>query len=75
MDTLDIFRRHYPRLNKHSQPHLVELFLGDDDVSDAHEAVGDCINLKRIIEIAALEKEVSISDFLQLPKNRMTQIL
>ena len=73
-DSLDIFRKHFPRLQKYNQPYLVERFLVSDNVSDAHEAIGDCTNLKNAIEAAAKEKDMSVSEFLQLPGRNITTL-
>ena len=75
LDSLNVFRRMYPGLRAYNQPYLVERFLENENVGAAHEAVGDCSNLKRVIETAAAEKKMSISEFLQIPGLRTTNLV
>ena len=75
LDSLEVFRKQFPRLSKHNQPHLVEQFLGPEKSLEAHEAIGDCVNLKCIIETAAKEKGLTVMEFLGLSNNRTFTIL
>ena len=64
IDSIKIFKHHFPCLGTYSQPSLLERFAGSENISDAHEAVGDCINLKNAIKVAAREKRMSIAQFI-----------
>lgn len=69
IDSLDVFRKHFPELQAYNQPYLVQRFLKDRNTSTAHEAVGDCANLKNLIEAGASKKNISLSTFLDLKKS------
>ena len=71
IDSIKIFKKHFPDLEAYNQPYLIERFLGSENVSDAHEAVGDCINLRNALEAAAQEKNMSISEFIELPSKKL----
>jgi len=75
LDSLEIFRKQFPKLIKHNQPSLVERFLGPEKSLEAHEAIGDCVNLKCVIEMAAKEKGLTVMEFLGLSKNRTFRIM
>ena len=59
-----VFRKHFPNLQEYKQPFLIERFVRSETVYDAHEAEGDCINLKALIEKAANEKRMTVVEFI-----------
>ena len=67
IDSIKIFKTQFPGLDAYNQPYLLKRFLGSENVSRAHEAVGDCINLRNAIETAAKEKNMSLKEFLSIP--------
>ena len=64
IDSLLAFRRHYRGLSSYRQDYLIKKFSGLSTPKDAHEALGDCINLSNAIKVASAEKNLSISQFL-----------
>ena len=75
IDSISIFKKHFPGLGAYNQPCLIERFVGSENVSDAHEAVGDCINLKRAMVLAAEEKQMALSEFLDVPVRKLGEKL
>ena len=67
IDSIKVFKTQFPGLDAYNQPYLLQRFLGSENVSRAHEAVGDCINLRNAIETAAKEKNMSLKEFLSIP--------
>ena len=67
IDSIKVFKTQFPGLDAYNQPYLIERFLGSENVSSAHEAVGDCLNLRNALEMAAKEKNISLEDFLDIP--------
>ena len=73
VDSIKIFKKHFPALEAYNQPYLIERFLGSENVSDAHEAVGDCENLRDALERAAQEKNLSMAEFLEIPCKKLIE--
>ena len=67
IDSIKVFKTQFPGLDAYNQPYLIERFLGSENVSSAHEAIGDCINLRNALEMAAKEKNISLAEFLDVP--------
>ena len=67
IDTLQVFKRNYPGEKSYSQQYILAKFLMGTQLKDGHEAVGDCINLKEAIKIAAKMKSISLRQFLGDP--------
>ena len=42
-------------------------------MSDAHEAVGDCENLRDALERAAQEKNLTMAEFLDMPSRKLIE--
>jgi len=64
IDSLWAFKKHYQGLISYKQDRLIEIFRDSCSQKDAHEALGDCINLSTAIKIAAMKKNLSVSQFL-----------
>lgn len=64
IDSLWVFQKHYRGLNSYNQDYLIKRFPGVSSPKDAHDALGDCINLSNAIKSAALEKKLSLTQFL-----------
>ena len=67
IDSLKLFKTQFPGLDAYNQPYLIQRFLGSENVSSAHEAVGDCVNLRNAIEAAAQEKNICLTEFVSIP--------
>ena len=67
IDSIKLFKTQFPGLEAYNQPYLIQRFLGSENVSSAHEAVGDCVNLRSAIEAASHEKNISLTEFLSIP--------
>ena len=65
VDSIKVFKTQFPGF-AYNQPYLIERFLGSENVSSAHEAIGDCINLRNALEMAAKEKNISLAEFLSI---------
>jgi len=64
IDSLRAFKTHYQGLISHKQDQLIEIFRGSLCNRDAHEALGDCVNLSSAIKVAASRKNLSVSEFI-----------
>ena len=73
IDSIKIFKKHFPTLEAYNQPYLIQRFLGSENVSDAHEAVGDCENLRDALERAAQEKNLTMAEFLDIPSKKLIE--
>lgn len=71
IDSIQIFKKHFPALEAYNQRYLIKRFLGSEKVSDAHEAVGDCENLRDALESAAQETNMPIAEFLDMPCKKL----
>ena len=72
IDSLPLFRQNFPNLEAHNQPVLVRRFLNASKVPNEHDALVDCMNLKKIIKAAARQKKEDISAFLDHPRRPLT---
>ena len=73
IDSIKVFKTQFPGLDAYNQPYLIERFLGSENVSSAHEALGDCINLRNALEMAAKEKNISLAEFLSVPSKPLIE--
>ena len=64
VDTINVFKKHFPEEGQYNQPYLVKRFSYGTQMKDAHEGVGDCMNLKMVLRNAAKDKKMSVEQFL-----------
>lgn len=64
IDSLGAFQRHFRGLSSYKQECLMTRFAKGKSLKDAHDALGDCLNLRVAINAAAFEKNLTVAQFL-----------
>jgi len=72
IDSMRVFRKHFGGLSSYKQEHIVKRFPSGDNLREAHDALGDCLNLRGAIHAAAAEKRKELSNFLGESMNKQS---
>merc|ERR1719361_978158 len=70
IDSMRVFQNNFGGLSSYKQEHIVNRFCTEDNLREAHDALGDCLNLRVALHAAAAEKRKKISNFLGESMNK-----